>query len=263
MPRTHKQRDREGFAASCACSLLCFRTPQTFNPLQTTCLRHASQWHISHIWKHPPEHLSHQPLFPSTKISLRPSQHLHHAPSSFQNFEELTMDTRCSWDTVLHGAPYNMYTAFFVENPKHGCTCQPCYHDVCRDLHHGKQFEDNTRLYTRGLATLWRISRSSRSITTWSLHALQSVMTKRERENPSGIRSQGQCWVVHAEGVDRSVSCAHHWRSNVRQTPEKPTNTSQFTVIHLVWLVRWPSKPTELATSRQMMYCLSPSAVDY
>ena len=181
MPRTHKQRDREGFAASCACSLLCFKTPQTFNPLQTTCLRHASRLHISHIWKYPPEHLSHQPLFPSTKISLRPSQHLHHAPSSFQNFEELTMDTRCSWDTVLHGAPYNMYTAFFVENPKHGCTCQPCYHDVCRDLHHGKQFEDNTRLYTRGLATLWRVSRSSRSITTWSLHALQSVMTKRQR----------------------------------------------------------------------------------
>ena len=63
MPRTHKQRDREGFAASCACSLLCFRTPQTFN-LQTTCLRHASQWHISHV-----EASSRTPQ-PSTSISV-------------------------------------------------------------------------------------------------------------------------------------------------------------------------------------------------
>ena len=41
---------------------------QTFNPLQTTCLRHASRWHTSHMWKHAPEHLSHQPPFPSTRI---------------------------------------------------------------------------------------------------------------------------------------------------------------------------------------------------
>ena len=143
--------------------------------------------------------------------------------------------------------PDGMYTEVFAKNPKRGCTCQPCYHDVCRDLHHGKHSEDNTRLHTRGLATLWR-SRPSRSITTWSLDALQSVMTKRERTLLE-FAARGKCWVVHAEGVARSVSCAHQWRSNVRQTPEKSTNTSQFTVIHCVWLIRWPSKPSEPATS--------------
>ena len=60
--------------------------------------RRAGATHLDgthHTWKHPPEHLSHQPPFPSTKISLTPSQYLHHAPLIIQNFEELTMDTRC------------------------------------------------------------------------------------------------------------------------------------------------------------------------
>ena len=46
---THKQRYREGRAALCASTLLCVRPPQTFNPVQTTCWRHASRWHISDV----------------------------------------------------------------------------------------------------------------------------------------------------------------------------------------------------------------------
>ena len=46
---THKQRYREGRTALCASTLLCVRPPQTFNPVQTTCWRHASRWHISDV----------------------------------------------------------------------------------------------------------------------------------------------------------------------------------------------------------------------
>ena len=59
-----------------------------------------------HMWKHPPEHLSHQPPFPSTKITLAPSQHLHHAPSEIQNFRRTDhrhpLQSMCSRDSVWH-----------------------------------------------------------------------------------------------------------------------------------------------------------------
>ena len=55
---------------------------------------------------------------------------------------------------------------------------QPCCHDDCRDPHHATHFADNTRLHAHGPARLCRIPRTSRSITTWSLHAFQSVIAR-------------------------------------------------------------------------------------
>ena len=50
---------------------------------------------------------------------------------------------------------------------------------TARDLHHSTHFEENnTRLHAHCLARLCRIPRTSRSITTWSLHALQSVIAR-------------------------------------------------------------------------------------
>ena len=67
----------------------------------------------------------------------------------------------------------------FREKRKHVCIHQPCCHD---DFHNVTHFEDNTTLHTHRLSRPCRISRASRSITTWSLH------------DPSGIRRLG-----HAE----------------------------------------------------------------